>query len=469
VTFGGIITAASAVSLDSQWTAGIINFNSTNSYTLTAGTGGNLTLENGPSAAIINVSTGSHFLNAPLFLNSNLLVTTAHAADSISFGGLVTGNHNLSVEGPGTLFLSGGVNIASETVGSPSSGSIDQIGGSNVPGNLFVASASNSYGVYSLGGGTLTSLGNEVVGASGTGTFIQTAGANNADTDLFLGLNALSSGKYVLQGGNLSIAQNEYIGESGLGSFLQTGGIHVVKGLLIIGGNYGAVGSYTLSGGELKLLSGSTINENGTLTITNTGTLDVTNTQLSMSFASPQSDPVKTIVGYLTSGYNGGAWTGTGIDSSTAAAGSSGRTLAVGYADGNTDFNTPAAPNQILVKYTLSGDANLDGLVNFNDLVAVIQNFNKAGTDWAHGNFLYGASTNFNDLVAVVQNFNKTLIPAGSSGESDGGSTIQLIGGTDVQLPEPSAIALAAIATAGALSRRRRKFISPPSSRRAPR
>jgi hypothetical protein len=108
-----------------------------------------------------------------------------------------------------------------------------------------------------------------------------------------------------------------------------------------------------------------------------------------------------------------------------------------------------------LLKYTLSGDANLDGLVNFNDLVAVVQNFNKPNTDWSHGNFLYGPSTNFNDLVAVVQNFNKILTPAGSSGQSLGGTTAGQISATDVQLPEPAPVSLILLAAAALVPRRR--------------
>ncbi len=98
--------------------------------------------------------------------------------------------------------------------------------------------------------------------------------------------------------------------------------------------------------------------------------------------------------------------------------------------------------------------------MNFNDLVAVVQNFNKAGTDWAHGNFLYGASTSFQDLVAVVQNFNKVLTPAGSSGLSDGDNVIALGGSgqiqsTAVQVPEPGSLATIALGSVALLRRQR--------------
>jgi hypothetical protein len=88
---------------------------------------------------------------------------------------------------------------------------------------------------------------------------------------------------------------------------------------------------------------------------------------------------------------------------------------AVGYADGNTDAGTPAGANQIYIKNTLAGDANLDGVVNFADLLVVAQNFNHTldthgnPIDWADGDFNYDGKVNFADLLLVAQNFNKNL------------------------------------------------------------
>ncbi len=193
----------------------------------------------------------------------------------------------------------------------------------------------------------------------------------------------------------------------------------------------------------------------GNLSIVGNGIVNV-NGALKINYGTAANDPVAAVASYLTSGYNNGAWTGTAGIISTSAQNQSGPTLSVGYADGNTDPGTAAGANQIVVKYTLGGDANLDGLVNFNDLVAVVQNFNMAGTDWAHGNFLYGSSTSFNDLVLVVQNFNKVLPAPSGSDVSLGSSTID-IGPTAVQVPEPGIAGLAVIAAAVGLSRRRRK------------
>jgi hypothetical protein len=201
-------------------------------------------------------------------------------------------------------------------------------------------------------------------------------------------------------------------------------------------------------------LSNTHTNNVTSVTIHTGSTLDIGNNALAINYGGAP-DPISTISGYVKSGYNGGTWTGTGIASSVAAGNPS--ALAVGYADGNTDAGTAAGPNQVVIKYTLAGDTNLDGLVNFQDLVNVVQNFNKAGTDWAQGNFLFAGSTSFADLVAVVQNFNKVLTPAGSSGETNGGIGIGVISPTDVQLPEPVGLVFSVVAGMFITRRRRGK------------
>jgi autotransporter-associated beta strand protein len=245
-----------------------------------------------------------------------------------------------------------------------------------------------------------------------------------------------------------------------------SGGTYVYGGTLIVGAAGALPGGAVAVGesGAVQLATGTGLATATSLSIAPGGVFDITNNALAVNFSSPANDPVATIAGFLASGFNSGAWTGTGIVSGTAAAGTPGQILSVGYADGNTDSGTPAASNQILVKYTLGGDANLDGFVNSADLLAVVQNFNKTGTDWAHGNFTYvtsGPSTTSADLLLVVQNFNKTLNPAGSGAESTGGMTIPL--GEMVQdqpsavrVPEPGGAAVAAI-WAGFLTRRRRR------------
>jgi hypothetical protein len=347
-----------------------------------------------------------------------------------------------SLEGDGSL-EAGTAEYFGEDSGSV--GNFSQSGGSNSMGSLLLGWITGSKCSYTLSGtGLLSDRGTEYVGYLGTGNFNQTGGINAVSSDFYLGYYGAGMDTYALGGGSLIVSGNAYVG----------GG----SGIMNVGNNgqLSVAGTLTmLSGGRANLdVSNTTV---GNISIGGNGIVNL-NGGLTINYGSPPSDPISSVVSYLQSGYNGGTWAGTSGIISTSAQNQSGPAVTLGYADGNTDAGTAAGPNQIVVKYTLVGDANLDGLVNFQDLVAVVQNFNKPGTDWAQGNFLYGASTGFQDLVAVVQNFNKVLPPPSGSGAELGATTIPLIQSTDVQLPEPGISVLTALAAAGILGRRRRKI-----------
>jgi hypothetical protein len=62
------------------------------------------------------------------------------------------------------------------------------------------------------------------------------------------------------------------------------------------------------------------------------------------------------------------------------------------------------------------GDANDDLAIDFNDLVALAQNYNGgAGMTWANGDFSGDGSVDFTDLVILAQNYNTTRAPAGAA------------------------------------------------------
>jgi hypothetical protein len=58
------------------------------------------------------------------------------------------------------------------------------------------------------------------------------------------------------------------------------------------------------------------------------------------------------------------------------------------------------------------GDANLDGVVNFDDLLIVASQYNGAsGRTWIHGDFNFDTVVNFSDLLILAANYNA---PAGA-------------------------------------------------------
>ena len=56
---------------------------------------------------------------------------------------------------------------------------------------------------------------------------------------------------------------------------------------------------------------------------------------------------------------------------------------------------------------TWTGDTNLDGKVNFDDLISLAQNYTKpSGLDWSKGDFNRDGTINFDDLIPLAQNYN---------------------------------------------------------------
>ena len=118
-------------------------------------------------------------------------------------------------------------------------------------------------------------------------------------------------------------------------------------------------------------------------------------------------------------------------------------------------MGSPVDGDAVLTRYTLLGDATLDGTVNFNDLVNLAQNYNIVnGTrTWYTGDFTYDGNVDFNDLVKLAQNYNTSLptepIP-GASAEFRADLAAAL-----ASVPEPGLGAMAFVGAA-VLGRRRR-------------
>jgi hypothetical protein len=141
-------------------------------------------------------------------------------------------------------------------------------------------------------------------------------------------------------------------------------------------------------------------------------TLDIGRSTLFINYASA-SDPIAAIKSYLATGYNGGAWNGTptastGVITSAAAQANPNHNTAIGYADSGDGQGVNTTPNTIELKYTLTGDANLDGQVNSADLQRLLAFFNTSAA-WDGGDFNYDGQVNSADLQAMLFTFNTAL------------------------------------------------------------
>jgi hypothetical protein len=190
------------------------------------------------------------------------------------------------------------------------------------------------------------------------------------------------------------------------------------------------------------------------LSITANSTLDVGNNHIIINYGTG-ADPIASIAAWIKSGYNAGAWTGVGITSSSAAGNAS--SYGIGYAD-SADAGNPAglSSGQIEIKYTLLGDANLDGAVNGSDFAILATNFNKAVSGWDAGDFNYDGAANGSDFAALASNFNKGASQAASAGDVAALDAFMSANGLSASVPEPTSAALVAITGLGILRRRRK-------------
>jgi hypothetical protein len=196
------------------------------------------------------------------------------------------------------------------------------------------------------------------------------------------------------------------------------------------------------------------------LSIDGTSVLDLTNNILKVDYAAgTQATADATIRNYLINGRNGGAWNGVGGISSSTAALPANSHYALGYADGADNIVAGLSSGQIEVRYTLLGDADLDGAVTGSDFTILASNLGKGVSRWDQGDFDYDGSVTGSDFTDLV----------GNLGKSASGAAVQLpasdyvaidafaaANGLMSDVPEPGSASLLVIAGMGVLSRRRR-------------
>jgi hypothetical protein len=163
------------------------------------------------------------------------------------------------------------------------------------------------------------------------------------------------------------------------------------------------IAGLTIAGGTLQLAAGTGGFTVTSLGITGNGTLDLGNNQLIINYGSG-SDPIASIRQYLTGGYDAGAWNGIGISSSAIVD----PHFALGYADGADGVVAGLSSGQIEVKYTLYGDANLDGTVNGDDFTILAGTLGKSASAWDRADFNYDGVVNADDFTVLLSNLGKT-------------------------------------------------------------
>jgi hypothetical protein len=390
-----------------------------------------VTLQRGGTSGTLNLDT----LNLANGQNVTLI-----AGDTITGGGIngVGGTGDINLYGGSTLTTATSTNVTCTVIVVSST---LNLGADMFIGNQLV-NVENG-GNLNLNNHTLTG---SLVALGYDGTSTVTFNRGGSQGNLAIG------NLYIGNGQNLTLTSADTVNSGDLGVTVADGATLTTAATANITNNAVNI----LTGGKLKL--GAPLNVTG-LTITN-GTLDIANNHVLINYGSGP-DPIAAISQYLANGFNGGSWNGsTGVVASASLV-TGGATYGIGYAD-SADPGNPAtlSSGTIEIKYTLLGDANLDGTVNGVDFGILAANFNKGVTRWDQGDFNYDNAVNGVDFGYLAANFNK-----GASGAADGPSALSdpalvafaQANGLMADVPEPASTALLAIFVGGLLGRRHRR------------
>jgi autotransporter-associated beta strand protein len=360
-----------------------------------------------------------------------------NAGDNVTFDTSISGSSVVTLDGNRTVGVMNFYSPVSYTIAQGSGGTLTFNNGASG------AQINDCYGNHTISA-PVSLAGTTTIAVEEAGNVLTISGNISGAGGIVLGntSSAVSAGSVVLTG------LNNY-----------AGGTTVTGGTLIVGAN-GALGNgnAAISGGLLQLGQGTGLAKMTSLSISGNGVLDIVNNHAIISYGA--SDPVAAIEGYIQSGYNNGGWNGPGIISSAAQTLTNGLQYGVGWADGADGVVSGLSSGQIELKYTLLGDANLDGVVNGSDFSIVAANFGLGHTNWDQGDFLFASSVNGADFSALAANFGQ-----GDSG-ADAGVTAADVAALDAfaaangllaDVPEPGCAALAVGLGLGTLGRRKRR------------
>ena len=409
-----------------------------------------------PGILVLNSTTAT---NAITFANAVDMGASTRSvfvgANTATMSGAIAGTNTLFGFGAGTLILSNANN--------PMTGAVIIAGSANsatqsVSGTIrATASGALGSGIVTIGNGGNATLGRlELAGSTVQAnpiSLFSRATAGSVAIESVSGTNELSGTTNITSGGNVNIIQSD------AGSTLTLSGASVVAAGIALQ-SAGGARTATLQGAGNGVISGTVRDSNavagatiavtkagtGTWTLSGTnsytGTTTVSNGTLAVgSIASIAPASVVTVGGGATTAVyklgfapaagaavmalptiaaNGKFDVGTGRAVLTGTSVTAVQALVnAGIAGGSGIFTSSAdaahnvgygdvGAGGVSVRYTLLGDANLDGSVDFNDFLVLQNNFNQPGV-FSQGDFNYSGSVDFNDFLVLQNNFNQSV------------------------------------------------------------
>lgn len=469
-------------------------FNVSGDSVITTASGGNIFVGfNGNTTAATGItSTG-------VFNMTGGTLTMSNTQFEVGSGIGATGTVNLS---GGTIQGATGVSVLWNIGRSSGSGTVNLSGTGILNANSLAIGASGTTGTLNISGGTLIT--SSLTTGTGTGTVNYSGGSVSigsmtlqskfiTSTDLTLnssityGSNTIEvdAGTFTLTG-PITTGSIKTLTKTGVGTLSITGALTPFLGTVMTNSigtlNLSDAGSpnlvlnansatatnlnqsldlYTLAVANTRtatltaagnhVLTINALNSSPVgLNLNATGTLDLKNN--SLIYTGTAAHSVASVVTAIATAYAGGAWTGTGLTSTTAR----------DRSDHATGLGYLINGSSITVKYTWAGDLNLDGKMDGDDYALIdrqvaIFGLGAAG-NWSQGDVDYNGTVGTDDYMIMDTAFahasGGTLSPeflAEREAEFGSAYVSQLI----AAVPEPTSLGLVAIAAATLASRRR--------------
>ena len=213
--FFGAISAPKTVYADTPVTVGSMNFNNANMYVIAGSS--SLTIQTSSGNGQINVTTGGHKINLPLFFASNTDITVAGGA-TLTIADPMTINANRTVNKTGSVIISAPVTIQSGGVLNLVSGSTTVFGAPGIAAGAKIDVRNNSMTVdYRGQASPAATIRAQLVAGYAGGAWNGTGGINTSQATSSIGLGWLDDASS--QSINIKYA---YYGDANLDGIVDT-------------------------------------------------------------------------------------------------------------------------------------------------------------------------------------------------------------------------------------------------------
>ncbi len=408
----------------------------------------------------------------------NLNPTALTVTGGGTFSGPIIGSGSLTIAG-GTLLLSKSESYIGSTtvtggrleIASPGSLASTAVSTTFAGATLTVdsgASLSASTALSDAGTVTLNNSSQTIATLNGSGTLnLNPTALTISNGGTFSGpING--TGTLTVAGGTMNLtgplAASIALVSNGTTNFAANTGAAGPAVLTMASLNIGAIGAVMVNSSPLH--ANRTVVEVGSLTFAGTPTAPAGLLDLKDNDLIVHNGALSDITNEIAAAFDNGAWNGSGGITSSVASAARITTLAAVLNDDGTGTDTAlfnsfdgqsVVDGDVLVKYTLYGDADLNGQVDAVDYEAIDNGLNMGLVGWQNGDFNGDGKINGDDYTLIDNAFNTQGLVSFADGSAGPTEMIAADTAQVSAVPEPGSLGLVGLGAAAGLMQRRRR------------